>query len=177
MDYVKVPYIKLKGKKYMGVIDEKAISGFEDSMMYRTEGISTDYHNQTTQSLYKMYKAGDVPVEDSAIGVVNITSPENLHKIHNILQTIAEKEDLHFEQHEEHLGGIGLEFYNYLADNPNSYWNSNSDHVASLIINNGDGSITFEYLPYTMNETVFYTDGKGNILIPKEDYESNEDIN
>jgi len=176
MKYIKVPYIKLKGKKYMGKIDSEKIKSFEQSLFNKTEGISDDYNGQTTQSLYKMYKAGDVPVEDSAIGSHIMSSPGNLSKVHKILSTIAKKENLPFEQHEEHLSGVNPELYEELSTSPNSYWNDNDVSSSSLLMVDKDGNITFEWLPFTMNENSFKSDGEGNILIPKEDYEEDIEI-
>jgi len=177
MKYIKVPYVRLKGKKYGGDFtseENESVSNFYASSI--GEGVSQAYDG-TFQELYKTYKNGEDPLDMYSIPAGNVTNPENIVAIHNAITTIAKKYGYNSPDKSELAGAVTSEVFQKISV-PNSYFVSSQDHAEQiLIITDNDSKIIYLGLPADEDFEYFVSvDKNGNILIPKEAYDEDLDL-
>ena len=177
MEYIKVPYVRLKGKKYGGDLtpeEDKSISNFYVNSV--GDGASEAYGG-TFQELYKTYKNGEDPLDMYSVPAGYVTSPENLVAIHNAITTIAKKYGYNPPNESELAGVVTSEAFQKISV-PNSYFVTSQDDAEHiLVITDNDSKIIYLGLPADENFEYFVSvDKNGNMLIPKEAYDEDLDL-
>ncbi len=177
MEYIKVPYILLKGKKFGGNLSQKE----QDEIQHNVnidDGVSVVYDG-TFQELYKAYKNGEDPAKDATHGVIGgISDPEKMLDIHNAISTVAKKYGYKAPD-QKLLPGISKENYRNLLT-PNSYFISKYANGGEtvLVITDKDLNINYVVLPIDIDYSLAVdADQYGNVLIPKEAYDKDLEIN
>jgi len=173
MEYIKVPYILLKGKKFGGNLSQKEQDEIQDSIII-DDGVSSVYDG-TFQDLYKTYKNGEDPAESAIYSVTGtINNPEKILNIHNAISAVAKKYGYE-APNPKWLPGISNESYQKLIT-PNSYFTSKRaiGGETILVITDKDSNIQYVMLPMDENYDIGVdVDQHGNVLIPKEAYDKN----
>ena len=176
MEYIKVPYSRLRGKTYGGdLTPEEAESVTNFSSTNVGDGASEAYGG-TFQELYKAYKSGEDPAADSAVFTGGINNPEKLIDVHKAITAIAKKYG-YDSPDESDLGAIKLDAFQKMSV-PNSYFVASQDygeHV--LVITDKDSNLTYLGLPLDSDwDYSVSADKNGNILIPKEAYDEDLEV-
>jgi hypothetical protein len=177
MKYIKVPYVRLKGKKYGGDFtseENESVSNFYASSI--GEGVSQAYGG-TFQELYKTYKNGEDPLDMYSIPAGKITNPEKIVAIHNAITAIAKKYGYNPPNESELAGAVTSEVFQKISV-PNSYFVTSQDDVEHiLVITDNDSKIIYLGLPADEDFKYFVSvDKNRNMLIPKEAYDENLDL-
>jgi hypothetical protein len=179
MEYIKVPYIRLKGKKYGGSLPLSYQNQLQQ-YAYSNEDMGSEMYTGRFQNLAKTYKSGEDPVEDAAlVGVLKtIQNPDKIQTLHRAIMAIADKYGYDAPSEKSLIGHINLKLYQILIKSPNSYFVTNfTDKSNVLIIIDEDLNIVCVVLPEDVEGNYFITaDENGNILIPKEAYDQNLEV-
>jgi hypothetical protein len=177
MEYIKVPYVRLKGKKYGGDLspeEEESISNFYQNFV--DDGASEMYGG-TFQELYKTYKNGEDPAQDApSITTNQITDPEKMLALHDAISTIAKKYG--YDAPEEiPTGTLDSDIFKKITV-PNSYFVAKQDAGETILITTDNDSVpTYIGLPVDFDfEIMVDVDKNGNILIPKDAYDEDLEI-
>jgi hypothetical protein len=180
MEYIKVPYVRLRGKKYGGDLSYSDQETLQYTTINFQDVSASEIYGGTFQELAKTYQSGKDPVEEIyGMGGV-ITNPEKLLAIHKAILAVANKFGYEngMRKEEELIGGINLKLYQILTQSPNSYFVTTfTDKENALTTIDKDLNITSIYLPVDVDVSYFVTaDKSGNILIPKEAYDQNLEV-
>jgi hypothetical protein len=176
MEYIKVPYVRLRGKKYGGDLspeEEKSIVRF---YVNGADQLSSEAYGGTFQELYKIYKNGEDPIKDAFNAITHpILNPEKIFQIHDAISTIAKKYGYDMPDQKK-LISISLDTFKKLST-PNSYFISRGGDEYILIITDNNSTLTYIVLPIDKElEIPVDVDKNGNILIPKDAYDEDLDV-
>lgn len=177
MEYIKVPYVRLKGKKYGGDLtreEDESINNFYANSV--GDGVSEAYGG-TFQELYKTYKNGEDPLDMYSVPAGNVISPGKIIVIHNAITVIAKKYGYNPPNESELVGTVTSKAFKKLSV-PNSYFVTSQDDIEHvLVITDKDSKIIYLGLPVDEDFEYFVSvDKNGNILIPKEAYDEDLDL-
>ncbi len=181
MEYIKVPYVRLRGKKYGGDLS----SSDQDTLQLATVNFinesASELYGGTFQELAKMYQSGEDPAEEAAYGSEiggTIDNPEKILALHKAISTVANKFGYDVPNEKGLVGNVGLELYQIITQSPNSYFVTNfTDRENALTIVDKDLNITSIPLPVDIGIDYCVTaDKNGNILIPKEAYDQDLEV-
>lgn len=172
MEYIKVPYVRLRGKKYGGDLS----SSDQDTLQLLTIGVidesTSEIYGGTFQELAKIYQSGEDPAKDVYIKIEKIIdNPEKILALHKAISAVANKFGYDVPNEKELIGNIDLELYQTMIQSPNSYFVTtftNKDNVLIIIDNNITGILLPIDVDYSLPVTA---DKSGNILIPKKAYD------
>jgi hypothetical protein len=186
MEYLKVPYVRLSGKKYGGdlsrqeqvIINEFFIDNTGEEISYQQEA----YYEiaNTFQELYKIYKKGEDPAKGIATMWKNeIPNPEKPSSIHNAISAVADKYGYKSPDKSELLT-MDIDVFQKLSI-PNSYFISKMTPGQPmgnmLIIIDNDLTLSYLILPIDKElEIGVSADKNGNVLIPKEAYDEDLEV-
>jgi hypothetical protein len=177
MEYIKVPYVRLKGKKYGGDLsseEEEAISNLYQNSV--GDGASEMYGG-TFQELYKTYKNGEDPIEDApSITTDQVVNPEKMLALHDAISTIAKKYS-YKAPNSLPTAILNLDTFKKISV-PNSYFVARQDSGETILIVTDNNSVpTYIGLPIDYDfEISVDVDKNGNILIPKEAYDEDLEL-
>ena len=76
MEYIKVPYVRLRGKKYGGDLTPEEAESVTNFYSTNVGDGSSEAYGGTFQELYKAYKSGEDPAADSESGANRCIVPE-----------------------------------------------------------------------------------------------------
>lgn len=176
MEYIKAPYSRLRGKKYGGNLTPEEAESVTNFYSDNVGDGASEIYSGTFQELYKAYKNGEDPAEDSQAFTGGIDNPEKLINVHNAITAIAKKYGYN-PPSESDLGAINLGAFQKMSV-PNSYFVASQDygeHV--LVITDKDSNLTYLGLPIDNDwEHPVSVDKNGNILIPKEAYDEDLEV-
>ena len=176
MEYIKVPYVRLRGKKYGGDLTPEEAESVTNFYSTNVGDGSSEAYGGTFQELYKAYKSGEDPAADSAAFTGGIDNPEKLIDVHKAITAIAKKYG-YDSPDESDLGAIKLDAFQKMSV-PNSYFVASQDygeHV--LVITDKDSNLTYLGLPLDIDwDYSVSVDKNGNILIPKDAYDEDLEV-
>jgi hypothetical protein len=179
MIYIKVPYIRLRGKKYGGRLSPTQESQLQQ-FAYTSGDAGSEMYTGNFQDLAKAYKSGEDPVENAALVAVlkTIKNPEKMYALHKAIMVIADKYGYDAPEESNLAGNISLELYQILTKSPNSYFVTEFANKTNVLITIDDKfNITCIVLPEDVKGEYFVTaDENGNISIPKEAYDQNLEV-
>ena len=171
MEYIKVPYSRLRGKTYGGDLPPEEAESVTNFFSRNVGEGASEAYGGTFQELYKAYKSGEDPAADATAFTGDIDHPEKLINVHKAITAIAKKYG-YDSPDESDLGAIKLDVFQKMSV-PNSYFVASQDygeHV--LVITDKDSNLTYLGLPLDNDwEYSVSADKNGNILIPKEAYD------
>jgi hypothetical protein len=182
MEYLKVPYVRLSGKKYGGDLSRQ-----EQDFIYNyftsvsDDNDSSIYNINTFQELYKMYKNGEDPANRLSFSFKGeIPNPEKKLAVHDAITAIANKYG--YESPDgENLPIVNLNTFQKISA-PNSYFiikaNLGYGEIETLLIITDKNSIpSYLLLPTNSEITIGVSaDKNGNVLIPKEAYDEDLEV-
>lgn len=173
MEYIKVPYSRLKGKKYGGELTPKE-SELISQYVYSTNlQEPSNIYGGSFQGLYKTYKSGEDPaISAPSVFTGGIINPNNMISVHNAISSIAKKYGYDSPSESDLTGIVNIDLFQKIST-PNTYFIAKSQYEENfLIVTDEDSNPTYLGLPTDIEYTSFFSvDENGNILIPKEDYE------
>lgn len=177
MEYIKVPYSRLKGKTYGGDLTTEEAKSVTDFYFTNVGEGSSEAYGGTFQELYKAYKSGEDPAAwYSTIFSGGINNPEKLIDVHKAITAIANKYG-YDSPDESDLEAIKLGAFQKMSV-PNSYFIASQDyreHV--LVITDKDSNLIYLGLPLDSDwDYPVSADKNGNILIPKEAYDEDLEV-
>ena len=182
MEYIKVPYVQLNGKKYGGDLSNSNQNDIQQIVAsFVGDGASHVYDttgNLTFQKLTKQYQSGKDPIKDTSANVSGIIqNPEKKIAIHKAISAVANKFGYDVPN-EKDLENISLELYQLFTQSPNSYFVTTfTDRENILIITNENSSVIGILLPSDIDYMKFVTaDKNSNLLIPKEAYDQDLEV-
>jgi hypothetical protein len=177
MEYIKVPYVRLRGKKYGGDLtpeEAESITNFHTDTV--GDGSSENYSG-TFQELYKEYNSGKDPIESAPyIFSGTLNNPEKIFALHDAISAIAKKYGYN-APNPKNLSAITPGVFQKISV-PNSYFIARQDYGENvLIITDNDSIPTYMALPLDIDwELQVDVDKSGNILIPKEAYDEDLEV-
>ena len=177
MEYIKVPYVRLKGKKYGGDLTPEENESINNFYFNSFGDGTSEAYGGTFQELYKTYKNGEDPLDMYSIPAGKITNPEKIVAIHNAITAIAKKYGYNPPNESELAGVVTSEAFQKISV-PNSYFVTSQDDAEHiLVITDNDSKIIYLGLPADENFEYFVSvDKNGNMLIPKEAYDEDLDL-
>ena len=180
MKYIKVPYVRLKGKKYGGDLSPSDQDTLQLATVNFINENASEVYGGTFQELAKIYQSGEDPVEGASYAGLGgtIDNPEKVLALHKAISAVANKFGYDVPNEEELVGNVGLELYQIIAQSPNSYFVTNfTDRENALLIVDKDLNIISIPLPVDIGIVYCVTaDKNGNILIPKEAYDQDLEV-
>jgi hypothetical protein len=177
MEYIKVPYVRLKGKKYGGDLSPEEEESVSNLYQNSVEDGASEMYGGTFQEIYKTYKNGEDPVEAaSSVTTDQVVNPEKMLALHDAISTIAKKYGYDAPEGEP-TGIINLDTFKKIIV-PNSYFVARQDYGETiLIVTDNDSVPTYIGLPVDNDfEMMVDVDKNGNILIPKDAYDEDLDV-
>jgi hypothetical protein len=177
MEYIKIPYIILNGKKYGG---DLSFSN-QDALYNVTAGFidesRSEIYGGTFQELAKKYQSGEDPADTSMGGIIN--NPEKILTLHKAISVVANKFGYDAPKEEYLVGGASSELYQILTQFPNSYFVTNFTDGRENVLATIDENfyVTSILLPVDIGFTFPVTaDKNSNILIPEEAYDQDLEV-
>lgn len=176
MEYIKVPYSRLRGKTYGGDLTPEEAESVTNFYSTKVGDGTSEVYGGTFQELYKTYKSGEDPVADSEAFTGDISNPEKLIDVHKAITAIAKKYG-YDSPNESDLGAIKLDAFQKMSV-PNSYFVASQDYGENvLIITDKDSNAIYLGLPIDNDwDYSVSVDKNGNILIPKEAYDEDLEV-
>jgi hypothetical protein len=177
MEYIKVPYVRLKGKKYGGDLSPKEEESVSNLYQNSVEDGASEMYGGTFQEIYKTYKNGEDPVEAASyVATDQVSNPEKMLALHDAISTIAKKYGYDAPGGEP-TSILNLDTFKKITV-PNSYFVARQDYGETiLIVTDNDSVPTYIGLPIDNDfEISVDVDKNGNILIPKEAYDEDLEV-
>jgi hypothetical protein len=177
MEYIKVPYVRLKGKKYGGDLSSEEEEAISNLYQNSVEDGASEMYGGTFQELYKTYKNGEDPIEDApSITTDQVVNPEKMLALHDAISTIAKKYGYKTPDSLP-TAILNLDTFKKISV-PNSYFVARQDSGETILIVTDNNSVpTYIGLPIDTDfEISVDVDKNGNILIPKEAYDEDLDL-
>jgi len=186
MEYLKVPYVRLSGKKYGGNLSRQEqvtinefFNNYTGEDMYY---VNSAYYEvaKTFQELYKIYKNGKDPANEINTSFSNkIPNPEKLTNIHNAISSVANKYG-YKSPDKSKLMAMDMDVFQKISIS-NSYFISRTTPGQPmgniLVIVDNDLVLSYLVLPVDRElEIKVDADQNGNILIPKKAYYENLEV-
>jgi hypothetical protein len=171
MEYIKIPYIRLNGKKYGGNLSFSNQDALRNVTVGFMDESSSQIYGGTFQELAKEYQSGEDPADTNMGGTIN--NPEKILTLHKAILAVANKFGYDAPEEKDLGGGISSELYQILTQFPNSYFVTNfTDKENVLAIIDENFYIISVVLPIDVDFVFPMTaDKNGNILIPQEAYD------
>jgi hypothetical protein len=177
MEYIKVPYVRLKGKKYGGDLSPEEKESVSNLYQNSVEDGASEMYGGTFQEIYKTYKNGEDPVEAASyVTTDQVANPEKMLALHDAISTIAKKYGYDAPRGEP-TSILNLDTFKKITV-PNSYFVARQDYGETiLIVTDNDSVPTYIGLPIDNDfEISVDVDKNGNILIPKEAYDEDLEV-
>lgn len=172
MEYIKIPYIRLNGKKYGSDLSFSNQDALHKATVESIDEGRSGIYDETFQELAKEYRSGKDPANTNMGGAIN--NPEKILTLHKVISAVANKFGYDTPKEKYLVGGISSELYQILTQFPNSYFVTNftdgRENVLATVDENFN--IISIVLPIDMDFLFPITaDKNGNILIPQEAYD------
>jgi hypothetical protein len=186
MEYLKVPYVRLSGKKYGGDLsrqEQVTINEFFNNYTGEDMYYANDaYYGvaETFQELYKIYKNGGDPANEINTSFSNeIPNPEKLTNIHNAISSVANQYG-YKSPDKSKLIAMDMDVFQKISI-PNSYFISRTTPGQPmgnmLVIVDNNLILSYLILPLDRElEIKVDADENRNVLIPKKAYDENLEI-
>jgi hypothetical protein len=177
MEYIKVPYILLRGKKYGGDLSPEEAESVTNFYSAAVGDGASEIYSGTFQELYKKYKNGEDPIESASnFFAGDLSNPERIFALHDAISAIAKKYGYDAPD-SKNLAAVTPGTFQKISV-PNSYFVVRQDYGENiLIVTDKDSTPTYMALPIDRDwEAQVDVDKNGNILIPKEAYDSDLEV-